>query len=248
VDTNIIAPSESDTQAVFGPLHPKIARNLLSRDLDMFSKIGVSLEYLATAKVIRVDHHEAKEFGFSGVSNLSGVFYPYFSIHDGHRVTGRLRLDHPPLEGGKVKSKYLSPWSDRKHLYVFRGSLELVFDPTIRVVFVEGEKKALAMAAWADRVGKKILPVGLGGVWGWRGRVGKAETPDGSGADEKGPIPDLLAIATAGRIVHVLFDSDVADDKNVQAAERALVATLQKLRTDVRVLRLPVEGANIAGR
>jgi hypothetical protein len=48
------------------------------------------------------------------------------------------------------------------------------------------------------------LPVGMGGCWGWRGRIGKLENAHAERVDETGPIPDLSCCD--GRKVYVLLD------------------------------------------
>ena len=57
------------------------------------------------------------------------------------------------------------------------------------VVLVESEKSALALLAWSERLQRTLLPVALGGVWSWRGKIGKAETADGKGTAEVGHFP-----------------------------------------------------------
>ena len=52
------------------------------------------------------------------------------------------------------------------------GCADLVKDTAVPVVLVEAEKSALALTAWSERTGQKILPVGTGGAWGWRTRIG----------------------------------------------------------------------------
>lgn len=39
--------------------------------------------------------------------------------------------------------------------------------------------------------GPRFLPLGISGVFNWRGIVGKATVPDGQRLNVKGPIPDL---------------------------------------------------------
>jgi hypothetical protein len=70
---------------------------------------------------------------------------------------------------------------------------------------MEVEKSALALTAWVERIGRRILPVAIGGCWGWRGRIGKVENSNGLRVDEVGPIPDLRHCA--GREIYVLLDA-----------------------------------------
>jgi putative DNA primase/helicase len=220
--------------------------NLLPRDMEMFAKFHIPESLVEAAKIERVDDSDARErFGIRTSGDMAGLIFPYYLTNsNGHRVTARLRRDHPDVEDGKPKRKYVSPYGDRPHLYFPPGAKELLDDATVPIVLVEAEKSVLTLMALAERVDKRILPVGLGGVWGWRGRIGKAATPDGCGADEVGPLPDL-AYFSAGRTVCVLFDSNVATNPKVQAARNALIAVLRKQKADVRVLDLPaVDGVN----
>jgi len=75
----------------------------------------------------------------------------------------------------------------------------------VPIIFVEAEKSALALTAWAERTGKKILTVAMGGCWGWYGRIGKIENSNGQRVDEMGPLPDLN-ICRDRRKTYVLID------------------------------------------
>ena len=52
----------------------------------------------------------------------------------------------------------------------------------------------LAIASAAARLQRCVLPIGLGGCYGWRGRIGKTETPSGGRTDEYGVLPDIERI------------------------------------------------------
>ncbi len=111
--------------------------------------------------------------------DMSGIVFPYFDPVTSQRVTARLRRDNPEIEDGKAKNKYISAYADRRHLYFVPGSGDLLRDTAVPIVLVEAEKSALALTAWAERAGRKQLAVGLGGCWGFKGRIGKAPTPNG---------------------------------------------------------------------
>jgi hypothetical protein len=204
---------------------------LLPRDLEMFAKIGVGTERLERAGIERVDNYTARyKYGLVGSSNMdmSGICFPYIDPLTGIRHTCRVRRDNFEIENGKPKGKYLSPYGDRRHLYFVPGCVELVEDRTVPIVFVEAEKSALALTAWSARTNRRILPVGLGGCWGWRGRIGRCENANGDRVDEVGPLPELLTICTPGRIVYVLYDSNAATNPKVQQARRDLVNVIRK--------------------
>src|SRR5215472_13371983 len=155
-----------------------IFRSLGERDLRMFRSYKIPLPLLDRAGVVRVSDYEARHtYGINSSGDNSGLIYPYFSRHDGHRVTCRLRRDNVEIENGKPKNKYLCPYGDRRHLYFVRGVNYA--DPDALIVLPEAEKSALALAALAERTGLKIAPIATGGCWGFWGRIGKVETKIG---------------------------------------------------------------------
>jgi hypothetical protein len=155
----------------------------------------------------------------------------------------RIRRDHPDIEYGKEKKKYVAPYGDRKHLY-FPPRPELFADASTPIVLVEAEKSALALTAWAERTERKLLVLAMGGCWGWRGQVGIKETATGERVSETGPIPDLN-ICREGRLTYVLLDANCATNPSVHAARCDLVQHLRKQGANVRILELPAgEGIN----
>ena len=211
---------------------------LNQRDLAMFRKLGIGPELLTQAGVERVSDLEARDtYGTNGYGDRAGLVFPYFDPVDGQRRTARLRRDNPEIEDGKPKNKYISAYGDRRHLYFVPGCSNLLDDHAVPIVLVEAEKSALALTAWAERSGRKIIPVAMGGCWGWRGRVGKVENPNGERVDETGPLPDLQHCA--GHVTYILLDANCATNTKVQYARRALEARLRKMGVDVRTLNLP---------
>ena len=219
-----------------------IFRSLGERDLRMFRSYKIPLPLLDRAGVVRVSDYEARHtYGINSSGDNSGLIYPYFSRHDGHRVTCRLRRDNVEIENGKPKNKYLCPYGDRRHLYFVRGVNYA--DPDALIVLPEAEKSALALAALAERTGLKIAPIATGGCWGFWGRIGKVETSNGQRVDERGPLSDLEICRN--RDVVVMLDSNVAGNPKVRAAERELSATLVAMDAKVRIARVPeAEGVN----
>lgn len=176
--------------------------------------------------------------------DMSGLVFPYFSPETGYRATARLRRDNPETdENDKPKNKYISPYGDARHLYFPPGAAEKLKVKDVPIALVESEKAALALTAWADRAGKILAVLGLGGCWGWRGRVGKTENPQGERVDVKGPLPDL-SYCDAQK-VFVVLDSNVAINHKVAQARAALVADLLRRKCEVMVCDLPtVDGVN----
>lgn len=218
--------------------------HLTEADVEMFRRLGIDPELLARAGVGRVTDSEARqEFGLNGDGDNSGILFLYLDA-EGFRRTCRLRRDNPEIEDGKPVRKYLAPYGDRRRLYIIPGDHPLGLDTKIPVVIVEAEKSALALRAWADRVGRKLLPIATGGCWGWRGRIGKVENSKGERVDELGPLPEL-GICCDGRKVYVLLDANCSSNPKVRAAREALVRQLLKQKADVQVLDLPYrEGVN----
>jgi hypothetical protein len=231
-----------------GPYVPPVERpdRLTPDDLAAFQRLGIPPDLLDEAHVRRISDREARaDYGIvaSATADLSGIVFPYFSLVTGRRVTARLRRDNPEIEAGREKNKYLSAYGDRKHLYPPPGAADKLRDAYTPIVFVESEKGCLALTAWANRRGLNLLAVGLGGCWGWRGRIGKAENANGERVDELGPIPDLDC--ANGRRVYVLLDANSATNQKVQQAEAGLVSELQKRNSEVLLCDLPtVDGVN----
>ena len=219
-----------------------MASALTKADEAIFSTLGIAAELLERAHVTRVSDHEAREqFSIRGGGDMSGIYFPYpepskLEAGEFRRWYWRLRRDHPDVELGKTKAKYISPWSDRKHLFFppvpawFRGS--------VPIVFVESEKSSLAITALCERSGRQFLALGLGGCWGWRGKTGIKETATGERVPEKGAIPDLN-IARDGRKTFVLLDGNARANPHVLAARRSLVKQLKAQSAAVRILDLP---------
>ena len=220
--------------------------NLTPRDLAVFERLGIPGELLEAANVHRVTDAEARAvYGVVGSAtmDMSGLVFPYFIPETGQRVTARLRRDNPEIEAGKERGKYMSAYGDRKHLYFPPGAGAALQNPATPIVLVEAEKSALALTAWGERTGSDLLPIAMGGCWGWRGRIGKAINSHGERVDEVGPLPDLHRCD--GRKVYILLDANVATNPKVGQAQAALLAELRKRNCQTFVCVLPaVDGVN----
>ena len=107
---------------------------------------------------------------------------------------------------------------------------ELLRDVAIPAVITEGEFKTLALWRLANHgsPGKpRLLPLGLAGVYNWRGTVGKTVGPDGSRLDVKGVIPDLDWVDWQGRKVVIAYDADAVVKDSVRIARSELAAHLR---------------------
>ena len=220
---------------------PNVPRTLLPRDLEAFARLGIPPELLAEAGVQRVSDREARDnFGITGsvTRDMSGIVFPYFVPSLAYRVTARLRRDSPEIEEAKTKNKYISPYGDGRHLYFPPGAEGKLKSPELPIVLVEAEKSVLALTAWAERRNAELMPLGLGGCYGWRGRIRRVENGRGERVDETGPLPDLSFCN--GRTVFVLLDANAATNPFVGKARRALAAELRKRGCKVRLCSLPV--------
>lgn len=110
-------------------------------------------------------------------------------------------------------------------------SQELVNAVDTPVIVTEGEFKTLALWRLANHesTAPRFLPVGLAGVWNWRGTVGKTTGPNGDRRDVKGVIPDLDLVVWEGRRVIIAFDADADKNEHVEIA-RSLLARELRMR------------------
>ena len=222
--------------------------NLTPRDLDLHAALGIPADLLDRAGVCRRDDRSARELlSLNGKpGDFAGIEYPYIHPVTGHRVTSRVRRDHPPLKAdGMPEAKYMAAYGDNRHLFFAPAAAPLLQDTAAIVVIVESEKATLAATAAAGRAGRSVLAIGTGGCWGWRGRIGKAEDASGGRVDVRGPLSDFDLIAWPGRVAVILFDAQPND--SVRAARRALAQELTRRGADVRHAHLPDDDLQVNG-
>src|SRR5439155_11712935 len=166
--------------------------------------------------------------------DLSEIVFPDFDPVTGNRVTARLRRDRPEVDSeGKPQNKYICPHGDNRHLYFPPGAEELIKDAAVPLVFVEAEKSALALTAIARRQGQRLLAIGTGGCWGWRGKTGIEPGPNGNREETRGPLADFGILALKGRRVLIAFDANAATNPKVREARRAFAETLRRREAHV---------------
>jgi len=172
--------------------------------------------------------------------NLAGLDFPYRDPRDGHIVGHRVRRDHPEIgSDGKPIDKYLSDKGNR-HFFFPPIPAEWLGDTSIPVVFVESEKSALAIHAVTLRTRNKMIPIAIGGCWGWKRTSGKKELPDGGSERTSGPGPDFNLLAWTKRQAIVLSDSNVATSLDVQWARGSLSNYLLTMGAQVFHSAVPV--------
>jgi hypothetical protein len=212
-------------------------------DVEVFARLGIPPELLDAARVRRLTHEEARSV--AGIhyrsDTLEGIHFPNVDPERDKVRGGRVRRDHPELgTDGKPIAKYVGP-PDRHHLYFAPGVGTLLADSFVSVVFVEAEKSVLALTAAAARANRRLLVVGTGGCWGWRGIIGKTTDAGGARVAVKGALPDFDRTTWPDRDVVILFDTNAATNGKVQAARRALAKDLTGRGATVRIAELPSE-------
>lgn len=144
----------------------------------------------------------------------------------------RAKPDKPPVgKDGKPSGKYLSPTKATVRAYFPPGAGPAITDATRPLAFTEGEKKSLSI--W--EAGTPV--VGLAGVDCWS--KPRARGPDGKAQGRRDLLDDFALILLAGRVVYLIFDSDIATNRNVLQAEGRLARTLTERGAVVFLVRIP---------
>ena len=233
--------------------NPNFGESLDQADYAQLSASWITREFADQALLRRVTSPDGAQIvGRRDNGSYSGIIFPYVWPGENHCREYWLRRDKPEIEydssgAPKEKHKYLGPPGRGNLLYVVPGMApELLTDVGVPIAITEGVKKTIALyrlSAHDIRKGAapRFLPVGLAGVWSFRGIIGKTEGPDGSRRDEKGPIPDLDRLAWQRRRVFVVYDANVHTNPSVAAARRALTQELTKRGAEVRWVNLPAQ-------
>jgi hypothetical protein len=227
---------------------------LTVRDLAALEKSFINSMLAKKAGLFRVTSEEgARLVGRNGNRDYSGIIFPCVLPGSESPREYRLRRDNPELEQKadgtlKEKDKYLSPPGKSNMLYFVPDTApELLRDTRVPVAITEGEKKTLALYRLAEHEseGLRFLPIGLGGVWNWRGNVRKENDEKGARRNVKGVIPDFNLITWDKRAVLIIFDSNVATNEQVRAARSLLAKELKRRGAIVHFVDLPqVDGVN----
>lgn len=223
-------------------VHNTELQPLIERDLEALAARWVTPEIAQEAHLRRVTSlYGAEMVGHHGrAGDYSGIVIPYLWPGDNSVREWRLRRDHPDMESGRdgkmrPRKKYLSPPAGGNRLYLApQTELAQLSDENLPIIIGEGEFKTLALwrLAWHGlgdvAESPAFLPIGLNGVWGFRGVTGKTQDEDGRRADVRGPIPDLSRVVWTERRVVILFDADLKDNVKVQDARGALTRELEE--------------------
>jgi predicted P-loop ATPase len=213
-----------------------VGSELVDSDFAALEARWINRELALAARLRRVDSLTGAELVGRKSGNYSGVAIPYFFPGTSEVREYRLRRDHPDMEidgHGRVKpkQKYLSPPGRGNMLYFAGGFTEAhLRDTALPLIITEGEFKTLALwrlANWNHAESPRFLPVGVSGVYNWRGTIGKTNGPDGERLDVKGPIPDLERITWKDRKIIIAYDADSSQKDLVRFARAELARHLR---------------------
>jgi predicted P-loop ATPase len=213
-----------------------IGSDLTPSDYAALESRWIDRELADRAGLRRVDSLTGGDIVGRRSGNYAGILIPYFMPGGNSVREYRLRRDHPDMEYDSAghlrpRQKYLSPPARSNTLYLVPDARQdLLRDSSIPILITEGEFKTLALWRLAnhrapDRL--RFLPVGVSGVYNWRGTIGKTTGPDGSRLDVKGAIADLDWIAWDGRRVVIAYDADAVTKEPVRIARSELAAHLR---------------------
>jgi predicted P-loop ATPase len=189
-----------------------------------------------SAQLRRVDSSTGGEIVGRRNGDYAGILIPYFHPGSASVREYRLRRDHPEMEydtAGQLKprQKYLGPPGRSNMLYFAQGTApSMLRDADLPVVIAEGEFKTLALWRLAHHntpASPSFLPIGVSGVYNWRGTIGKTVGPEGNRLDVKGAIPDLDWVTWSGRRVIIAYDADAVAKESVRIARSQLAAHLR---------------------
>ena len=161
--------------------NPYLDFDLTPGDIRKLAEHGVRSRDAVDAGLTRVTSSEsALNLNRLDTGNLGGILLGYQQFGSG--VTHcRVLLDTPVIlktsKGRRVP--ILQPVNSTNHLYFVPGTTQGVLgDSNVSVLLCTSEMDALAALQLQNDGQPAILPVGMGGVWGWR-KTSTYEDPDG---------------------------------------------------------------------
>lgn len=224
---------------------------LPGRPLNKTDLKKLALEYIdeataEAARLRRVNSSEGAEITCQrDTGNYAGIIIPYYWPGAATSTSIRLRRDTPDIEEtqpGQIKElrKYLTAPGTRNALYFPPIDPEELTSGT-PLVITEGEKKTLALWRLSTHTSRapRFIPIGLSGVWNWRGLIGKTSDAQGNRQDEKGPIPDWGRLTLKDRPITILFDRDASTNPKVRYARYQLAQFLAKQGARPSIAEIP---------
>ena len=213
--------------------------DLQPRDYDGLAARWIDRELADAAGLRRISGLEARNFLGRKSGNLAGILIPNIRPGEDSQRGYRVRLDEP-AKGGP---KYLSPPGRGNLVYFPPGvDVEMLARVDMPAIITEGEFKTLALWRLAENVTSKsqtppaFLPLGLSGVWSFRGTIGKVPGPNGERLDEKGVIADFQRVTWLDRKVIIAFDADAKEKEQVRIARATLARELRSRGAKVAFL------------
>jgi hypothetical protein len=175
---------------------------------------------------------ELERLGFGRAQQqVPALLIPVWSI-SGEIATYQVRPDQPRIKNGKP-IKYETPQGSTIVIDVPPLARTWVRDPKRPLFITEGVRKADA------GVSANLCCIGLPGVWGFRGK---------NEYGGKTALADWEGIALDGRVVYIVFDSDVMTKPAVYRALVRLKAFLESRKANVALIYLPAgEGGEKVG-
>ena len=219
-------------------IQPNVGNPLTDRDYEALERSWIDRTTADQAQLRRVDDLDGAELlGRKPSDHCGGILFRYFWPGEAHNQLDIIRRDIADFtyEDGKRKEvgKYLAPIESRNHLYFHRMTLPAwLSEADIPIVITEGEKKTLALWRLAfhglseTQDLPRFLPIGLRGVYGYRGKIARELLEDGRYQPVKGPLPEMDLIEWEMRRVTILFDANVRTNMQVRSARRDLAEYL----------------------
>jgi hypothetical protein len=182
------------------------------------------------------DAAELRELGFTPAQcRPPGLLLPLWTT-DGQNGCYIFRPDNPRVaedrKGGKLPDgtykqrviKYEQPKGESVRVDCPPACQPQLADPTVPLFITEGQKKADALAS------REACAIALTGVWNFKGRNEFGGTTF---------LADFDHIALDGRLVYLVFDSDVLTKPPVRQAMDRFTEHLKRKGADVQVVYLP---------
>lgn len=243
---DLLTPSSSvaaDEVTPVGEPSPYLDFDLPHGDISKLIAHGVQPKDAIDAGLTHVTSSEgAFHLNRTDTGEFEGILIPYRHLGTGVSHC-RVILEKPvKLKSSKGRLvSILQPVASTNHLYYVPGTIQGALDDTnVPVLLCDSEPGALAALQLGKDGELQILPVAIGGVWGWR-KTARHDDPDGGDMKvEKGPVDGLTEkIAREGRRIIVAFASDHGKDAESKGGRPALVKFLKKQKAKASTLNVP---------
>ena len=198
--------------------------DLLPQHADLLTASAISDE-VAKARGYRSVEQKARltELGFSSTqARVPALLIPIWNVR-GEIALYQTRADEPRIVDGKAV-KYETPLRSRTVLDAPPPCRENIGNPGVPLFVTEGIRKADAAASL------DLCCIALLGVWNFRGSNESGGTT---------ALADWESIAVNGRLIYIVFDSDVMTKISVYQALARLKAFLESRHADIRLIYLP---------